>query len=99
METRIHSVDDLLMNIGQLGIMLPLKGKQALVQNTMLNMLVIFLYKEGHNGIVCLCVESSNKVHYLKTTHVVVGNQTLKKALYIGVWQPTIKQEVQKYVW
>ena len=60
-----------LMTIGKFDIPLPLREKQALIQEiASLKMLARHLYKEGQDGILRLCIEPFEKAHYLETAHV-----------------------------
>ena len=55
-----------LMTIGRLDIPLPIKEKQALLQGSAsLTMLAGRLYNMGKDGVLRLCIEPSQKPHYL----------------------------------
>ena len=87
------------MTIGQLDIPLPIREKQALVQNaTSFVMLAGRMYHKGRDGVLRLCIEPEEKQHYLVINHTTIGgihmgtNQTIKRILWASVWWPTMKE-------
>lgn len=62
------------------------------------------LYKHGRDGILRLCIEPSEKIHYLAMAYVALGqihmstNQTLRRVEWLGMWCPTIKTDIHEYV-
>ena len=63
-----------LLTIGQLNIPLPIKNKQALIQNTAsFVMLAGQMYNRGLDGVLQLCIEPREKPHYLTSAHVTIG--------------------------
>ena len=67
-------------------------------------MLVGKMYNKGQDGVLRLCIELEEIPYYLKMAREtiggihMVGNQTLKRLLWAGVWWPTMKTQTHSYV-
>ena len=62
------------------------------------------LYKQGNDQILRLCIDKKDAETYLNKAHVAVGNihfapeQTLRRVEHMGVFWPTMRQDVYSYV-
>ena len=62
------------------------------------------LYKQGKDQILHLCIEKKESWPYLDRAHVAIGNihfapkQTLRRIKRMGIFWPTMKQDVYSYV-
>ena len=75
-----------MFTIGNLRPTSSLERNLALIKLTrQYSMIAGRLYKQGKDGILCLCIEREDAVSYLKQAHIAIGNihvapeQTLKR--------------------
>lgn len=92
-----------ILSIGLHGVQSP-RIKQLIQDSASFVLLAGCLYKYGKDGILCLCIEPSDKSYYLAMAHMALRqihmseNQTLKRIEWLDVWWPTIKNDIHEYI-